>query len=617
MACVLVMGSLSVAAGEYVEVPSLAERVAAGELPPIEERVPDDPFIVGSGVLMPEDQLDWEPGTHGGTWRTAHFRPGWDPDVFLATVQPILIGPGFVTEALQGNVVKDFTVSDDNQEFIFHLREGLKWSDGHPVTTEDVRFAYEDVLMNRDLTGSVHAKYRSRGQVDGTPMTLEIIDEYTFRIAFDEPYGSFLAEIGLTGWAGYDELFKPSHYLKQFHADYTDLDSLQPYLDEEELEDWTQLYSLKDVARFDWTRPQSIGFPVLNPWMRVEGPPGVIIFERNPFYFKVDTEGRQLPYIDRVESFEVSDIEALNMKILAGEVDYHREGTALSRMPVYQEYADQAGFRVQMYESAAASLVFFLNLTYDDPAWQELTRDLRFREAINLALDREELVDSLFYGMAPELSLVPSEFNPEQANAILDELGLDQRDSDGYRLRPDGETLEIVLEVSAIQPIMVPGAEIMVENLQDIGIDASMRQISNELRNIRAESNELMATLLWLQSPMWRYDGFRDYLPSQWWAPRWKDWFDSAGVSGEEPPEDFYEVYRIHEEIIATPPTTDEGVAIRQALYDWFYETIPSFPIVERVAHASIVSQRMRNVPHSGFNNEINYRAVEQFFFGE
>ncbi|MCB0111791.1 MAG: hypothetical protein KDE53_37965, partial [Caldilineaceae bacterium] len=237
------------------EAPMLAEMVAAGELPPLEERLPQEPFVVGPGVIVSEADLpDWTPGTYGGTLHMAHGDADWNPDIFIMLNEHLLMAPGIGVEGIRPNIVKAFEVNDDNTEFTFHLREGLKWSDGEPVTTEDVRFMVEDVYQNEELTPSFPAKFRAAGRPDGEPMTLDVIDDFTFRLTFTEPYGGFLRELTIKGWQGYTDLMQPAHYLKQFHADYVSEEELQPLIEESGLtEGWAQLFNNKNCRNWDLT----------------------------------------------------------------------------------------------------------------------------------------------------------------------------------------------------------------------------------------------------------------------------------------------------------------------------------------------------------------------------
>ncbi len=488
----------------YTEAPMLAELVAQGELPPLEERLPLEPFVIGPGTLIPEEDLDWQPGTYGGTLRGVHGVANWNSEFFSFVRVPLLRAPGLTVDNVQGFAVKDFAASDDNTVFTFYMREGLRWSDGEPVTTEDVRFAVDDVMGNPQLTPSFPAKYRSGGTVEGTPLELHIMDDYTFEIRFDEPYGSFITQIAIAGWAGFQELLKPSHFLKQFHIDFTSLDEMRPYLDAEELDDeWDQLFGLRDVGHFQATGEAAIGVPTLSPWYRVPGPEGRMVFERNPYYFVVDTEGRQLPYIDRLESEYVADPEMAHMKAIIGELDLLSSLARMPKIPLYINNEEIGGYTTVLGTDTHTTPTFYLNLTYDDPTWREVVRDVRFRKALSIAMDRSELIESLYFETADRPRTVPSYYDLDEARNLLDAMGMNHLDAEGYRLAPNGEEFELFLEVDDSRLDYVPMAEMLVEYFNELNLRASMRVISSVLRGQRANANELMATIQYNHQPVW------------------------------------------------------------------------------------------------------------------
>ncbi len=217
-------------------------QVASGELPPIDERVPVEPFVVGPGVLNSEQWLDWEVGNYGGTLRTPNLN-GTNHELALALGVTILRAPDQSTTDPLPAIVSSYDVSEDYTEYTLTIREGLKWSDGEPVTTEDVRMTWE-LYNDTRITPSFPVKARTQGSGSGTPGELTVIDEMSFTITFDKPYGQFLAE--LASWIpDYTLLFRPAHFIKQFHADYTDMSEIQPILDELEIETWENLVILK------------------------------------------------------------------------------------------------------------------------------------------------------------------------------------------------------------------------------------------------------------------------------------------------------------------------------------------------------------------------------------
>lgn len=609
------------APSQYQEAPELAAKVAAGELPPIDERLPSEPFVVGPGVLLTtEDLPDWEPGQYGGTLRTAHFRPDWNPDVFVMMNEPLLSAPGIGVQGIRGNVLKDFDVNDDNTEFTFYMREGLKWSDGVPVTTEDVRFVYEDIYLNEQLTPTFPRRFRTGYAPDGDPMTLEVLDDYTFKVKFSEPYGGFLRAITIEGWNGYTELLRPSHYLKQFHIKYTTLDALKPYLEEQNLTDeWWQVFTAKDCLNWHVNQPKCIGFPQLNPWLRVESSePGLLTFERNPYYFKVDTEGKQLPYIDKLLSVLVEDVEMVNLKILTGDVDFMRESTGLVKIPLYKENEEKGGFRTVILDMHVDSSSLWINQTFDDPVWQQISQDVRFRQAVSLAIDRQEIIDSLYFGFAGlPLKTVGEDLavrDVDRANALLDEMGLDQRDSDGFRLRPDGQRLTLLLEHGAHAPDLGPAAELVGEHLRDVGIDVQVKQIDPQLWGQRRDANELQASVFWAHDQGWDNNYTSDTIQragESWWR-----YMTTDGEEGVEPPDWVKQAFELDKKRWSVISGSDEYNKLKEEGFAWHRANLPEITLVENVKYPMIVSARMGNVASHGYAIAQNF-AGEQLFYRE
>ena len=389
-----------------MEAPSLAEAVAAGTLPPLEDRLPKGPFVVGPGGLLSEANVpNWAPGQYGGTMNSAHSVADWSPDVFVMMNEPLLQAPDLSVQGIQGNVLESVEVSDDNTVFTFKMREGLKWSDGEPVTTEDVRFTWENIYGNDKLfPNGVPARFRTGYDPAGDPMTLDIIDDYNFTLTSSGPYGGFLRNITIEGWNGYTELINPAHVLKQWHPDFTPIEEMKADLEANNLTDeWWQLFSQqKRCQSWDVTRARCIGYPTLTPWVSVEPEsPGIMVFERNPYYFKVDTEGKQLPYIDKVVSVQVEDVEMVNQRVLSGDVDFLRESTALIKVPLYKENEEKGGFRTVLTDMHVDSSMLYLNQTFNDETWRTISQDIRFRQALSHAINRQEIICLLYTSPSP------------------------------------------------------------------------------------------------------------------------------------------------------------------------------------------------------------------------
>jgi peptide/nickel transport system substrate-binding protein len=603
----------------YSEAPMLTEMVSAGTLPPLDERLPVEPFVVGPGTLIIQEDLpDWQPGQYGGTLRFAHSVANWNPDIFIMMNENLLCAPGIGLEGLQPCIVKDFEVSDDNKVFTFTLRQGLKWSDGEPVTTEDVRFVYEDIYLNESLTPSFPTRFRDGGSPEGEIMQLEIVDDYTFRLVFGTAYGGLLREISIKGWQGYTDLMRPSHYLKQYHTDYTPIEELSAELDRLNLtNEWWQVFHDKDCTNWRNTNPLCAGFPSLTPWVGVQAAEGVLSFERNPYYWKVDTQGQQLPYIDRLFSQLVGDVEMVNLKVLAGEVDFVRESTALVKLPLYKENEAQAGFHVGLMDNHVDPTVLFLNYTYEDENWQTVVNDLRFRQAVNHAINRQEIIDSVYFGLASMPETVPAEYSQDKANQLLDEMGMDQRDAEGFRIGPDGKTFVLPIEHASHAPDIEPAAELLAAHLTDVGIKTTIKKMEPSLWGTMAGANELQATMLWDVQPMWRNGTWTDYLPGQaGTAVLWSTWYNTSGREGVEPPDAIKEIYAANEGRIVSIPNSPEDVELTEKIYKLHHDNLWIFPLAEKVNYALITSAKLGNVPQSGQAIGANYSG-EQFFFRE
>jgi peptide/nickel transport system substrate-binding protein len=604
---------------KYTEAPMLAERVAAGELPPVDDRLPNEPFVVGPGVLVLEQDLpDWQPGKYGGTIRAAHAVADWAPDVFVMINEPLLSAPSLTVQDIRGNILKDFEVNDDNTEFTFHMREGLKWSDGEPVTSEDIRFTYEDVLLNEKITPAFPSRFRTGGAPDGDPMNLEIIDDYTFKASFSEPYGGFLRQIVIEKWVGYTELLKPAHYLKQFHADYASMEELRPHLDEQNLEDeWWQLFTLKDCLNWNLPRPRCIGFPALSPWIIVESQqPGVLSFERNPYYYKVDMEGKQLPYVDKIVSVQAEDVEAVNLKVLTGDVDFLRESTGLVKIPLYKENEDQAGFRVHILDMHVDSSALFLNQTFEDETWRSVAQDVRFRQALSMAINRDEIIESIYYGFASyplkTVGEANATYDPEKANQLLDEVGLSERNADGLRLGPDGEVFSILIEHGAHAPDISSVAELIAEYLKDVGLDVQVKQIDPQLWGQRMDANEIQATVFWTNDQGWDDNWTGRAIEEN--GRLWWDWYNTGGEEGEEPPAWVTEAFEIDKERWSVVSGSEEYNALKEAGFAWDRENLPLITVVENVKYPMIANQNLGNIPKAGFAIAANFSGEQLFF---
>jgi len=604
--------------GKYNESPMLAKKVAKGELPPVDERLPEEPFVVGPGTLIDEKWLDWQPGQYGGTLKVAGVPAA--NELMLAFGITTLRGTGQSTENPAPAIFSDYTASDDYKTFKFTIRKGLKWSDGVPVTTEDVRFTLENIYLDKRVNEVLPPILKTQGT--GTPVKLEIVDDYTFIAKFDKPYGWFISQ--LASWIeDYTKILQPSHYLKKFHADYTPVEEIQPFVEEEGLNNWAELLALKTINHWEMTSPIAIGVPVLTPWVPVKIDANTLEYERNPYYWKVDAEGNQLPYIDRISNAVVNEQETLTMRAISGNVDLLTQHATLTNMPLYRENEARGNYKTLMTGSINNPQVITLNQDYDyqnkDSVWQQLMRDpqKRFAKALALAMDSEDINENLYFGMYDMPTVTTAEYNPTKAKALLDEIGMDKFDEEGYRLGPDGKRFEFVFSVSDETPDIIPMAELLKEYYQAVGIRTTIEQMGLKIWFQRKDNNQIMASIHWNDGPIWSSGISSDYMPNYKgpWAPASQFYYDQDGRTGRKPPKYLQEFFDIHTARKQYPAQSKEGKKLYQDLMNWFSENYVMIYPLENVKKPNIISNRLGNIPKEGYpyGLDIAY-SLEQIF---
>ena len=602
-------------AGGYLEAPMLAERVAAGELPPVNERLPENPLVLTQERSAAPDGLldELKIGQYGGTVRLVNLAPNFAPEMYFMTIETLLARPGWISmeHPLTGNIFESYEISPDKTTFTFQMRRGMRWSDGEPLTTEDVAFYHEDILHNELLTPNIGSRYRSGLAPTGDVYQFEVIDDYSWRITFSEATPGFLDEVNKP-WLDYTVFIQPKHYLAQFHADYADADELDKKVADADLlsDEWPRLFNLKMLTPWEGKTPDVVDIPVLHPWVVTSSSPTQTIFERNPYYFKVDAAGNQLPYIDGIVSTKVEGSEGANLKIIAGEVDLADELAKISSLPLYRENEGN-GYRALGSGVPYNPVVHAFNFAYEDPLWRELAGDLRFRQALNLAINRDEIIDAVYYGFASPPVWVPSEFNLEEANRLLDEVGLDQRDNDGWRLGPDGERFDINLEVAAHLPDTVPANELIAEHYKAAGIFTTLKVVEIGLLFEHRNANQLQIDTVWNEATtMHAFGHARSHLIHH--IPPWNQWYNSGGTAGEEPPDWFQELYELG---IGIGPGIPWDQEIVDRYQQTFYDTIPHINVTYNPGTVLIVNERLDNVFTEGVAQWVIYSS-EQLFFG-
>jgi len=596
----------------------------------VEERLPENPL-----VMEPWEEM----GKYGGTLNWCEFTIDYDHYLrHLNEVEPLELPPSSVHHrysgpggAIEPGILEFWEMSKDGKTFTFRIRKGLKWSDGVPVTTEDVRYTIEDVTLNKEAT-PVLPTWAKWG---GEPVKLEVIDDYTFRLKFVKPYGIFLDQI--RGWS-YESLIEPSHYLKQFHKKYTSWDKLLPVMEKHGYkgkDEWGRFYSYiqgyRSAGGFIPTRmPNVFHYPTLRPWIPVEEPnPGEFILERNPYFYKVDTEGNQLPYIDRLHRSYVTDLEVENMKIISGETDLQFQFIRLSDYPLFKRNEEKGGYNVMPLKTWQAQMLhFILNLCPNDPVLREIVQDVRFRRAMSLALNREDFKESIFLGFGrpaqgtvwrgsefyeEEFEKAYAEYDPDRANKLLDEMGLKWDENHQYRLRPDGKKLTLPLVYYDVTPPATPGAELASEYWKEIGIHVPLKHVNGQYYWKIHNANEYVLTAWWIcnASPVGRWFGNFAHIP-MWWQ-----WYTTNGEKGVEPPAVVKRVYELYE-IVQSTPSREERIKAGKEIMRIHAENLWSIGTVAGTKSPFIYSKKLGNISVAEKKDYYSItvaEAAEQWFF--
>jgi peptide/nickel transport system substrate-binding protein len=596
------------AAWAYQEAPQLAEQVAAGALPPVEERLPESPE-----VITPLESV----GTYGGKLRRV-LGGSNDHNSILRIVSPQGLTrwkPDF-SEVIP-NVAESWEVNEEGSEFTFHLREGMKWSDGHPFTADDIMFFVEDILHNEEFYPNPPARF----VVGGEAMTAEKIDDYTVKLKFAAPYGTFLTELATP--LAQEPVLWAKHFCQQYHPKYNE--NVQQMVEATEaVEDWPGLFRLncgEVEAPNRWANPDR---PTLDPWVVTgEGYSAgstQVVMERNPYFWQVDTEGNQLPYIDTLEMGVAQDNQTLVLEAVAGNIDMQRRRISnLANKPVFAENAEKGGFKLlNMINSNSNSIAIHFNHTHKDPVMREVLRNKDVRIALSLGIDREEIIDIVYQGQGEPWQIGPrpdhvlyneqlgrqhTEYDPDRANELLDAAGLDQRDDEGYRLLPNGERFTFNVNYTGIeQPDWGDALEIIAEQWEELGIEVNSSSVERSIYYSRGEANE-HDFMVWgapggLDPTLSPRDVLAVHPQASWFGIPWTRWYLSGGTDGEEPTESMKKRLELYEAFKAEADQ-EKALDIFREIHQIAADEFEIIGVTLAPNLVGVVNKNLRNVPES------------------
>ncbi|GAA5011809.1 ABC transporter substrate-binding protein [Actinopolymorpha pittospori] len=543
-------------AAQGPEAPALAARVGRGELPPLAQRLPANPMVV-----TPVERA----GVYGGVWRTGLLGRADSSWLTRTLGYENLLRWKPDWSGVVPNVAESYDVNDEGTEFTFTLRKGMRWSDGSSFTADDIVFAYNDVLGNEELSTTRPVFFSDKGGF----ATVTKLDAQTVRFTFSQPNGLFLQRLATPDGAALT--MYPFEYLRRFHKKHNpDVDSL---VRESGAKDWVELFESHGGSSSTlWTTVH----PVLFAWVITTpiGQGSRVIAERNPYYWKVDTQGRQLPYLDGVTYSVVPDVELLTLKTLNGEIDMmDRNIGTLNNKPIFAKKRRSGGYH--FYDTRQAymnSAVIALNLTHDDPVKREIFTNKDFRIGLSYAIDRKEIIDVIYLGVGEPYQVGPRPDSPyynerlarqyldydvAKANQHLDRAGYPRRDSDGRRIGPDGNPIFFVVEatISGEGPEWVDLMELVKDYWAAVGVQTRVRNLDRSILDDRRDANKQDASV-----SLGFGGGFDVLLDPRWFFPynssdnayRWVQWYQSEGEEGTEPPAAAQRQQQLYEQIKTT-----------------------------------------------------------------
>jgi peptide/nickel transport system substrate-binding protein len=578
-------GSIRAQGTQYSESPMLADRVKAGTLPSVDKRLPDNPRVLDTGADI---------GTYGGDFKDPFVSSGasgafWESQMVFFSVWRGLVGWNQDYSGWVPNIAEKVDVSPDATAYTFHLRKGLKWSDGQPFTSDDVLFYINDILNNSDLNGG-HFPDGILKPGKAAP-TATKADDTTFTITFDVPYGMFLLKMcTFDGWAF---VSAPMHYLKQFHTKYNTADNIKALIAQTKgATDWITLFqshSAVGVGTDAAVISRDINYPTMFPWIYTQplGTGTTFIAERNPYYYWVDKKGNQLPYIDRVVGSLYQNDQTMMVDALAGKFDTVANSTDQEK-PLFAKAEATSGLKLYPTKSEGGGTVSILfNETNADLG--KLFSEKDFRVGMSYAINRQEVIDSVYFGQGTPRQVSPVENSPlynkqlttqyteydvAKANAALDKV-LPKKDSDGFRLDPaTGKKLSIVFSVQSGDYGLRFGdvAQLLKKYYAAVGVDIVIDTITNDDLAKRGNDNSIEATIFTGEG------GYgitaildpRYFVPNQsqsYWGDGWALWYTQPNnKAAVEPPPAIKDQVDLYKKVTQAATDADRLSLMKQLL---------------------------------------------------
>ncbi|MFA6224478.1 MAG: ABC transporter substrate-binding protein [Desulfomonilaceae bacterium] len=610
---------ISSLASAFQESPMLSQAVKNGQLPPIDKRLPANPVVIKPFEMT---------GMYGGIWRRAYTGVSDLNETRKILYDPLVRwSPEF---KVVPNLCVNWEIQDQGRVYVLKLVQGVKWSDGAPFTADDILFAVNDTLLDKELTSSAPGWLAPGG--DEPKVTK--LDDWTVRFEYKNPYGLFLENLACP--EGMTLVTRPKHFLSKFHKKYAKPEELERILKEKKASSWNKIFN--EFINIRQGLFVSTDLPTILAWKtKVPAPGKRFVMERNPYYWKVDEKGNQLPYIDTLATELLAEANMVLLKAVAGEIDMqanHLGGMSNSILLLAQ--LGTGNFKlVPKISTASVGLLLAPNLNHQDPVVRKIIGDKRFRIALSHAIRRSEINDILFRGKGTPRQAAPLkqsgyysasyenahlEYDLDAANKMLDDMGL-KVGADGWRQRPDGQRLQLCLDVMASIQSWVDAAEILTSDFKKIKIDTAVKSETRELFRQRTQTCA-HDIALWpgdgglecLLEPRWYFP----YNSESLQAPLYAQWYQSRGNQGEEPPPEIKKMMETFDKIVHTAENQKKKELFDQILAA-NEENLYVIGMVYQPPDYYVVAPNMKNVPATDFQSWIypNPGPIhpEQFFY--
>ena len=575
----------------FSQSPYLDER----DLPPVEERLPDDPVVIHPYASI---------GKYGGTARITI----WDNWQFFNTEHAVTISADM--RNVLPNLAEFFEVSDDGRITTIRLRPGIKWSDGMPLTASDFEFRFNHVWLDPEMSPIV---YRL---VQGCEFVK--VDELTFQYVFPEPNPLFINYFAQLGSAFAD----PMHFFKDYHPAFRDKEELDDLVEEEGFVTWMSLYgSLRD-----WGNEDAVKVPTLRAYRVTQRTPTKMRLERNPYYFKIDPAGKQLPYIDAIDAIILlENSQMIAFQAATGQLDFAAFTLKTQDIPLLKLGEVKGLNKVNIWRRLHISDVALqANYNHDDLKFRALvwgTGERRFMRALSHAIDRDQMNKAIYFGrgIPSQVTAHPSSrwyqrewanahirYDPDYARALLDELGLHDVDGDGLREYPDGTQLTITFEYLDFETPKNITMELVRDYWREVGVDVRLKSVERSLQSERAQANKMQMTLwhadkvtdiLFPVVPDWFYPHRAGWELSMW--NHWARYYQTGGELGEEPPPVIRELQYWGDEL-RTATTEERRTQAARHLLQAQADNLWTIGTVGQAPHPVVASRRLKNVPPTG-----------------